>query len=461
MSTTATVRPAPDVQQEYGTRAVAVEPGGAEPIPLAERHGRPRQLLWMWTSPNMEFATVFVGAIAVLVFGLSFWSAVAAILLGNALGAVFHGVLTTWGPQTGLGQMALGRKAFGFWGNLLPAGCNSILGGVGWLSVNSVSGALALSTLTGWSPYLSLVVAMAITLVIAFFGHDVVQMVERIAFPVLTVIFAAGVVLVLLKTDPGAAHQAVPGAFWIVVGSSFGYTGGWMVNAADYARYLRPDQARSAGVFAALGNFTSSTVLQIAGAAAVTAVGVASWNNDDPAASYASLMPGWLGHLTLIAIFIGALSANSVNLYSSALSFAAMGVRLPTAFARAAIAVVIGLVSLTVALAVVHDTSSFGDFLLVTAYWIGPWLGVVLADRLLWRIPGDALPVLTDRTHRNWAGPIAMTVAAVVSIALFCNQTAYVGLLVRAFPGLGDLTFEVGIALAFALYAVLRPRLAR
>src|SRR3954466_12996345 len=29
----------------------------------------------MWTSPNMEFATVFVGAIAVLVFGLSFWSA--------------------------------------------------------------------------------------------------------------------------------------------------------------------------------------------------------------------------------------------------------------------------------------------------------------------------------------------------------------------------------------------------
>src|SRR3954454_21539436 len=76
----------------------------------------------MWTSPNMEFATVFVGAIAVLVFGLSFWSAVAAILLGNALGALFHGVLTTWGPQTGLGQMALGRKAFGFWGNLLPAG---------------------------------------------------------------------------------------------------------------------------------------------------------------------------------------------------------------------------------------------------------------------------------------------------------------------------------------------------
>ena len=202
-------------------------------------------------------------------------------------------------------------------------------------------------------------------------------------------------------------------------------------------------------------------MLQIAGVAAVTAIGVGNWNNDDPAASYASLLPGWLGHLTLIAIVIGALSANSVNLYSSSLSFATMGVRLPTAFARAAIALVIGVVSLSVALAVLHDTSSLGNFLLVTAYWTGPWLGVVLADRLLHRPSGDDLTVLTDRSHRNWAGPIAMVVAAVVSIALFCNQTAYVGLLAREFPGLGDLTFEVGIVLAFGLYAVLRPRPSR
>lgn len=441
-----------------------VETGGAEPISLADRHGRPLQLLWMWTSPNMEFATVFVGAIAVLVFGLSFWSAVAAILLGNVLGALFHGLLSTWGPETGLGQMALGRKPFGFWGNLLPAGLNSTLGGIGWLTVNSVSGSLALSTLTGWSPYLCLVLAMTVTLVIAFFGHDVVQLFERAAFPVLTVVFTAGVVLVLSRTDPGAAHHAVPGAFWIVVGSSFGYTGSWTVGAADYARYLRPDQARRAGLFAALGNFTSSTVLQLAGVAAVTAVGVAGWNNDDPAASYTSLMPGWLGHLTLIAIVLGTLSANSVNLYSSALSFAAMGIRLPGAlarFSRATIAVVTALTSLAIGLAVMRDTADFGNFLLVSAYWVGPWLGVVLADRLFWKFSGDPVALLTDRSHRNWAGPIAMVVAAVVSIALFSNQSAYVGLLPRAHPGLGDLTFEVGIGLAFVLYATLRPRLAR
>ena len=83
-------------------------------------------------------------------------------MLGNALGAVFHGVLSTWGPQTGLGQMVLSRNAFGFWGNILPAGRNSILAGVGWFAVNSVSGALALAALTGWNPYLCLVIVIAI-----------------------------------------------------------------------------------------------------------------------------------------------------------------------------------------------------------------------------------------------------------------------------------------------------------
>ena len=53
----------------YGTQVIAVEPGGAEFIPLNERHGRPLQLFWTWTSPNMEFATIFVGVLAVAGFG--------------------------------------------------------------------------------------------------------------------------------------------------------------------------------------------------------------------------------------------------------------------------------------------------------------------------------------------------------------------------------------------------------
>ncbi len=53
----------------YGDKVIAVEPGGAEFIPLSERHGRPLQLFWTWTSPNMEFATIFVGFLGVCGLG--------------------------------------------------------------------------------------------------------------------------------------------------------------------------------------------------------------------------------------------------------------------------------------------------------------------------------------------------------------------------------------------------------
>ena len=74
-----------EAQLAYGTKVVAVEPGGVEPIPDGERHGRPVQLLWTWSSPNFEFATIAVGILSVLAFGLTFWQAVGAIVLGTLL----------------------------------------------------------------------------------------------------------------------------------------------------------------------------------------------------------------------------------------------------------------------------------------------------------------------------------------------------------------------------------------
>ena len=73
----------------YGDRVATIEPGGAGFITDDERHGKPINLFWTWLSPNLEFATIFVGVISILFFGLTFWQAVAgAIVLGTGLGAV-------------------------------------------------------------------------------------------------------------------------------------------------------------------------------------------------------------------------------------------------------------------------------------------------------------------------------------------------------------------------------------
>lgn len=92
----------PSVQSDgtYRDKLVAVEPGGNEFIAHEDRHGQPRQLFWTWTSPNLEFATIFVGVLAVAVYGMTFWQAVAGIVIGTGLGAIAHYFLSARGPCT-------------------------------------------------------------------------------------------------------------------------------------------------------------------------------------------------------------------------------------------------------------------------------------------------------------------------------------------------------------------------
>src|SRR2546421_9852892 len=90
---------------DYGEKITTVEPGGAEFIPLHERHGKPLQLFWTWTSPNLEFATVFVGVLAVAACGLSSSQAGLAIVIGTAGGALSQGILSARGPEHGVPQM--------------------------------------------------------------------------------------------------------------------------------------------------------------------------------------------------------------------------------------------------------------------------------------------------------------------------------------------------------------------
>ncbi|SOD71112.1 NCS1 nucleoside transporter family [Jatrophihabitans sp. GAS493] len=457
--TTARQAPPESQTREYGDRVAAVEPGGVEFIPLAERHGSPIQLLWTWASPNMEFATVFVGVLAVAVFGLSFWMATFAIILGSGLGAISQGALSTWGPRHGLAQMVLGRSAFGFFGNILPAGLMSITAGIGWFAVNSVSGAYAINTLTHLPKSASLLLVVAVQIVVAFFGHNLVQTFERFAFPFLAVIFLISSVDILSKSHlstPG--HGGIPtlGAFLIEVGASFGYAAGWNPYASDYTRYLKPDvSSKAVGLYAGLGIFLSCAILQIVGAASVTITGIDP--SGTPTAQFTQAMPTVIADLTLLAIAVGAVSANVLNIYSGTMSFLAMGFNIPFALRRAIIAIVFGAIGLAVAFTGLHDAGEkYENFLLIIAYWIGPWLGIVFTDRWLRRRSLDQLnAIVTDRRFQNWCGPIAMLVGIVVSVWLFSNQTKYLGPVPSHFPSVGDITFEVGFVISALLYLAL------
>lgn len=441
---------------EYGEAVAVVEPGGAEFIPLGERHGRPSQLFWTWMSPNFEFATVFVGVLAVAAFGLSFWQAVASIVLGTVLGSVSHAALSARGPQYGVPQMILSRICFGYWGNTLPASLNAVTAGVGWFAVNSVSGALALNTLLHLNKYVCLIIIVVAQIGIAIYGHNLVHLFEKVVFPLLVVAFALGAIWTFKDAHYGGTGHAIPGGFLITLGATFGYAAGWNPYASDYTRYFAPKTSKAATAWwSGIGVALSCIALEIVGAASAT---IATSPNLSPTGAFTDPYPTFVRDLVLLAIAVGAVAANVLNVYSGSMSFVTLGIKLRASARRAIAAVVFGVLGFILAANGLNNIGRYENFLLIIAYWIGPWLAVVFADQLLRK--GNQAAKLFDHRYENFAGPIAMAAGMAISIPLFSNQLKFIGWVPKHHPKFGDLTFEVGFVVAALVYVALYHLLA-
>jgi nucleobase:cation symporter-1, NCS1 family len=442
---------------EYGDKVAVIEPGGAEFIPLKERHGKPTGLFWTWTSPNFEFATVFVGVLAVAGFGETLKQSIAAIVLGTVLGSVTMGALSARGPQYGVPQMILSRISFGYWGNTLPAGLNALTAGVGWFAVNSVSGALALDTLLHLNKYACLVIIVVAQITIALYGHNLVHLFEKFVFPLLVVAFTLGAIWTLSKAHYGHVPQ-VPftqggiGGFTLTLGATFGYAAGWNPYASDYTRYMAPGTSKRATAWwSGFGVALSCIALEIVGAASATVSGA---NGLSGPSAFVHPYPTVVRDLVLLSIAVGAVAANVLNIYSGSMSFVTLGIKMRLSLRRAIAAVGFGIAGFIVALIGLNDISKYENFLLIIAYWIGPWLAVYFTDQLLRR--GNHAALLFDEKHVSWAGPVAMLVGMAVSIPLFANQYPKFIAFVPLHHGVvGDLTFEVGFVVSAIVYAVL------
>lgn len=434
--------------------ATTIEIHDVAPIPASDRHGKAWHLFTVWSSPNLEFATVFIGFLAVIAFGLNVWQAIAAVVVGNTLAAITHGILSTWGPKHGLPQMVLSRSAFGKWGNLIPAGLSTLVAGIGWFAVNSTSGAFALQALIpGLTIEVSLGIIVLAQIGVAFVGHNLIQKFERYAFFYLVVVFGIASIIVLSQ-----GNFAVPAeksgfnliGFTLTAAAAYGYTAGWTAFASDYTRYLPENtNSRQLGWAAGLGNWFATTLLMSVGAVAWT---VAS-PDGNPTANFTGLLHNnVLASLVLLGIAVGSVGANVLNVYSGAMSFLAMGFNLGFKTRRAIMVALAGIIgSITAYSAIKGDfVGGFEGFLLVVSYWVAPWIAVVLTD---WLLRGRKLDEKLE-VSTNWAGPVAFVLATVFSIWGFCNQIAYTGPLAKAWA-VGDITPLVGFVLAAAIYALL------
>lgn len=450
---------------EYGDRILTVEPGGIGYIKDEERHGGPLRLFWTWNSANWEFATFFVGAVPIAVFGVGFWPTVLAVVLGEALGCAAIGLLSTWGPKFGVPQFVQSRGPFGYYGNMLPAALQALTAGVGWFAVNTIGGVFALSTLTHLPFQVSLLIVVLAQIGVAFFGHNLIHQFEKVVFPFLVIVWVLSALFIFAQSDPSRGfnpNAPVPfagpvGGFILAFFIAFSYGVSWSQYAMDYARYL-PRDVDPKAVFrsAWLGAFIPTAVLHVAAAALVTVAGTAWGPTDSPTDQLVKPLPGVLAWLVLLGTAIGAVTANVLNVYSSSLSFLALGIRFGHLhWQRAVMAVVIGVIGYFVALSGQRDAGhSYENFLLVIGYWITPWLAVEIVDYWL-RRGRYPLSEFYSRHHNPLAGLAAFLIGIAASVP-FWNQALWQGPIARAMPQLGDLSFVVGFVVAGAVYYALK-----
>src|ERR1700684_992472 len=125
-----------------------VESHGIDPIPAADRHGKPRELAFLWAGAFVNYASLFTASLLTTYYGLGVWDGLVATALGAVAAAAILGLLSNTGPRSGLPQIIYTRGIFGRRGSYIGAALTLFLA-VGWFAVDCVIAAQAGAQLFG------------------------------------------------------------------------------------------------------------------------------------------------------------------------------------------------------------------------------------------------------------------------------------------------------------------------
>jgi nucleobase:cation symporter-1, NCS1 family len=441
---------------------LSIEGHGMDPIPESARYGSVTRVFTVWFTPNLVPAAFFLGTLAAATFiGLGFWTALAAIVVGNLVGSVLVGLLATMGPKTGMAQMPLARLAYGK--SIVVPGLLNWVSCIGWDGINSVFGAAAISILTGLPFVASLIFIVICQGLLGILGYEAIHTFEKYMAIVLAALFAILTVAIAGQASTGLARaDAVSGldqigAFILYSTIIASFVLAWALYASDYTRYL-PGNTSSSRVFwwTVLGLTISAGWVETLGLLvadkAVEGGAVATINT--------ILTGSPLAGLAMIAIGIGTVAVNAMNDYTGSLSLQAAGIRIPRVYSAIVVAVLGFLVTLW--LNAGDLLTKIENILLFLSYWIAPWAAVVLAD---WRLRRGRANVnrLVDFGSLP-SGTLALASLIVGFVVSLPFQTSTVGGDLAASTGLpintiaannlhyADLAYLVGFVVAFAIY---------
>ncbi|WP_018546261.1 purine-cytosine permease family protein [Streptomyces sp. LaPpAH-108] len=376
-------------------RQIHLETQGLDVIGDADRKGTPSTLFWPWFGANVSVLGLSYGAFA-LGFGISFWQALVAGVLGIIASFLLCGLIAVAGKRGSAPTMVLSRAAYGVRGNRLPSVVSWILT-VGWETALATLATLATATVfarLGWgggteTKAVALLVVAALTVVGGVMGFDLIMRIQTVITLITGVLTVIYIALVADHVDwdtvsaipAGSAQQFIGALVFVMTG--FGL--GWVNAAADYSRYL-PRASSSRGVigWTAFGASAAPLLLLVfglllAGSSGTLSEAIAA----DPIGALTTILPTWfLVPFALVAV-LGLVGGAVLDIYSSGLALLSAGLRVPRYLA----AFVDGVLMIAGSIYIVFFGGAFlGEFmgfLTTLGVPIAAWCGVMLADLAL------------------------------------------------------------------------------
>lgn len=360
-----------------------------------ERHGKARDLFWPWCGANVSLLALSYGAFF-LGFGISFWQATLAAIIGTILSFLVVGFSSLAGKKSNATTMVLSRAAFGFKGNVLP-GFLSYLLFVGWETVLVSLATLATGTVfervgnldRNFAMIMGFIIAVSLTLFGGVLGFSVIMKLQKY-LTIVTVFLTIGYILLTLDSvDWNMVTQKPSGSIQAFIGALiFGITGiglGWVNAAADYSRYL-PQAVKSSSVVAwtVIGASIVPIILVIYGAAlSASDQKLSEAIAMDPIGALTTLLPTWYLIVFSVVAILGLVGGAILDLYSSGLTLVSLGVPIKRHIAAGVDGVLMLLGAIYIVWIADNFFFPFQGFLLTLGVPVAAWSAVFVTDVLM------------------------------------------------------------------------------
>ena len=415
-----------------------LELNGTNVIHESERQGKPSSLFWPWCGANVSLLALSYGSFF-LGFGISFWQATLAALLGTVLSFLLVGVSSLAGKKSNAPTMVLSRATFGVKGNLLP-GALTYLIFVGWETVLVSLATLATGTVFmrvghlehNTAMVIGFVLSVALTVSAGVLGFDVIMKLQRYLTVITLVMTLVYIALTFSHVDWNILTAMKSGSLQGFIGALiFGATGiglGWVNSAADYSRYLpRTVASRAVVGWTVFGASIVPIILVIYGAAlSGSSKDLSEAIANDPIGALTTILPTWYLVIFALVAILGLVGGAILDLYSSGLTLISLGlpVKRHVAASFDAVLMLIG----TIYFVWIADDFffPFQGFLITLGVPIAAWSAIFVTDVLMRKSYHEVDLYKEDGRYGawNWGSIAVMAIGSIVGWGFVTNNFA-------------------------------------